>query len=70
MALDTKYHSGTVALGWVPKIAGEDVEAFEKNVQQRDPSFHVYEITGHGVPMSVNTREARLSDKISDFPRK
>jgi signal transduction histidine kinase/CheY-like chemotaxis protein len=55
---DTKYHSGTVALGWVPKISGEDVKAFEKDVQQSDPNFHVYEITGHGVPTSVTTHEA------------
>tara|TARA_R110001583_G_scaffold130834_1_gene282512 strand:+ start:4941 stop:7142 length:2202 start_codon:yes stop_codon:yes gene_type:complete len=58
VASDTKYHSGTAALGWVPKIAGKDVEAFEKEVQKSDPSFSVYEITGHGMPMSVNTREA------------
>lgn len=55
---DTKYHSGTVALGWVPKISGEDIEAFEKEVQQGDPNFHVYEITGHGMPTPVNSREA------------
>jgi len=58
VASDTKYHSGTAALGWVPKIAGEDVEAFEKEVQKSDPSFSVYEITGHGMPISVNTQEA------------
>lgn len=55
---DTKYHSGTVALGWVPKISGEDIEAFEKEVQKGDPNFHVYEITGHGMPTPVNSREA------------
>jgi CHASE1-domain containing sensor protein len=58
VASDTKYHSGTAALGWVPKIAGKDVEAFEKEVQKNDPGFSVYEITGHGMPMPVKTREA------------
>tara|TARA_R110002050_G_scaffold269917_2_gene412705 strand:- start:248705 stop:250906 length:2202 start_codon:yes stop_codon:yes gene_type:complete len=58
VASDTKYHSGTVALGWVPKIAGEDLDAFEKEVQKSDPSFHVYEITGHGMPTPVNSRHA------------
>lgn len=58
VASDTKYHSGTVALGWIPKIYGVDVKAFEKEVQKSDPSFHVYEITGHGVPTSVTTRDA------------
>ncbi|HDY85247.1 MAG TPA: hypothetical protein ENH74_06150, partial [Methylophaga sp.] len=33
VASDTKYHSGTVALGWVPKIKGENVAIFEKEVQ-------------------------------------
>ncbi len=58
VASDTKYHSGTVALGWIPKISGADVKAFEKEVQKSDPNFHVYEITGHGVPTSVTTRDA------------
>lgn len=58
VASDTKYHSGTVALGWVPKISGVDVKAFENEVQKTNPSFHVYEITGHGVPTSVTTRDA------------
>jgi len=58
VASDTKYHSSTVALGWIPKIKGEDVAAFEKEVQKTDPSFSVYEITGHGMPTPVNTEEA------------
>lgn len=57
VASDTKYHSGTVALGWVPKISGEDVEQFEKEVQKSDANFHVYEVTGHGMPTPVTSRE-------------
>lgn len=58
VASDTKYHSGTIALGWAPKVSGEDVKAFEKEVQKSDPNFHVYEITGHGIPKPVSSRKA------------
>lgn len=69
VASDTKYHSGTVALGWVPKIKGENVAIFEKEVQKSDPSFRVYEITGHGMPTPVNTREAVYPIKFLISPK-
>lgn len=47
---DTKYHSGTVALGWVPRVMGKDITVFEEQVRQNDSDFYVYEITGHGMP--------------------
>ena len=50
VASDTKYHSATTALGWVPKIAGENLTAFENEVRKTVPDYHVYEITGHGMP--------------------
>ncbi|NQZ53071.1 MAG: CHASE domain-containing protein [Piscirickettsiaceae bacterium] len=53
IASDTKYHSGTVALGWVPKVMAKDIVAFETEMQQRDSDFHVYEVTGHGMPTFV-----------------
>ena len=51
---DTKYHSGTVALGWVPKIEGKNIVSFEQQVRHADPDFSVYEITGHGMPVPVS----------------
>lgn len=57
VASDTKYHSGTMALGWVAKIKGEDVAEFEMRVKESDPDFFVYEVTGHGMPTPVNKRE-------------
>lgn len=53
IASDTKYNSGTVAIGWVPKAMGKDIVAFETEMQQRDGDFHVYEVTGHGMPTFV-----------------
>lgn len=50
---DSKYHSGTVALGWVPKILGEQLAQFEQEVRMFDPDFEVYEVTGHGMPTAV-----------------
>lgn len=55
---DTKYHSGTLALGWVPQIAGSDIPAFEEEVRKSDPDFYVYEVSGHGIPIPVNQRKA------------
>lgn len=69
VAANTKYHSGTVALGWVPKISGKDVEQFEKKVQQSDPSFHVYEVTGHGMPTPVSTQEVVFPIKFLVSPK-
>ena len=54
---DTKYHSGTMALGWIPYIKGKDVAKFEEKVRKDDPDFYIYEITGHGKPVPVNQRE-------------
>ncbi len=54
---DSKYHSATMALGWVPVIKGKDVTNFEKKVRQDDPDFYVYEVTGHGMPIPVNQRK-------------
>lgn len=53
---DTKYHSGTVALGWVPQVEGKDIFSFEEAVRKSDPDFYIYEITGHGVPTPVNRK--------------
>ncbi|MBL1321172.1 MAG: CHASE domain-containing protein [Methylophaga sp.] len=54
---DTKYHSGTMALGWIPVIKGKDVAKFEEKVRKDDPDFYVYEVTGHGVPTPVHQQE-------------
>jgi len=51
---DTKYHSGTVALGWVPRVMGHDIATFETQVRLSDAGFSVYEITGHGMPTPVS----------------
>jgi len=54
---DTKYHSGTAALGWAPRIAGDDIERFEQQVRQSDPEFYAYEMTGHGLPVPVSKKQ-------------
>ncbi len=55
---DTKFHSGTMALGWVPQVKGKDIAAFEEAVRKNDADFYVYEVTGHGMPTPVNKRKA------------
>ncbi len=54
---DLKYHSATMALGWIPVIAGHDVEEFEQTVKKFDPAFYVYEVTGHGMPIPANNHD-------------
>jgi signal transduction histidine kinase/CheY-like chemotaxis protein len=54
---DSKYHSATMALGWVPVVEGKDIAKFEQKVRQDDPEFYVYEVTGHGMPTPVNKRK-------------
>lgn len=54
LSSDTKYHSGTVALGWAPRVLGKDISQFEDRVRQEDSGFHVYEITGHGMPSAAS----------------
>ena len=55
---DTKYHSGTMALGWVPHVKGEDIARFEETVRKNDTEFYVYEVTGHGMPTPVNKQKS------------
>ncbi len=57
VASDTKYHSGTMALGWIPVIKGKDIAKFEEKVRKDDPNFYVYEVTGHGMPTPVHQRK-------------
>lgn len=63
IASDTKYHSGTVALGWVPKVAGKDIVKFEQQVRREEPDFYIYEVTGHGMPVPVNKDKASYPTK-------
>ncbi|MDB2705347.1 CHASE domain-containing protein [Pseudomonadota bacterium] len=65
---DTKYHSGTVALGWAPLVLGEDITKFEAEVNQRDSNFTVYEVTGHGVPVPVSKDKASYPLKFMITP--
>ncbi|PHS68660.1 MAG: hypothetical protein COB23_08965 [Methylophaga sp.] len=65
---DTKYHSGTVALGWVPKILGNELSAFEAEMRQEDPDFSVYEVTGHGMPTPVSQKKASFPIKAIISP--
>ena len=65
---DTKYHSGTVALGWAPLLLGKDIAKFEAEVNQLDSNFSVYEITGHGVPIPVSKDKASYPIKFMITP--
>lgn len=65
---DTKYHSGTVALGWAPLVLGKDIAKFEEEVNQRDTHFSVYEITGHGMPVPVSKEKASYPIKFMITP--
>lgn len=60
IASDTKYHSGTVALGWVPKVTGETLAKFEADMWNEDEGYYVYEITGHGIPTPVVSHKKAL----------
>ncbi|HEC74249.1 MAG TPA: response regulator [Methylophaga aminisulfidivorans] len=52
---ETHYHAGTRGLAWVPKIRARELVAFEQRVRSEGMSdFHVYEVTGHGMPRAVN----------------
>jgi len=68
IASDTKYHSGTVALGWVPKVLGKNIEQFEAEMRQEDPDFSVYEVTGHGMPTPVSQKKASFPIKAIISP--
>jgi len=65
---DTKYHSGTVSLGWAPQVLGKDISAFETEVKQSDSKFNVYEITGHGVPTPVSKNKISYPIKFIISP--
>ncbi|RLA02299.1 MAG: hypothetical protein DRQ42_01030 [Gammaproteobacteria bacterium] len=68
IASDTKYHSGTVALGWVPKVLGKNIAQFEAEMRQEDPNFSVYEVTGHGMPTPVSQKKASFPIKAIISP--
>lgn len=65
---DTKYHSGTVALGWAPLVLGKDIPSFEAKVTQQDSNFSVYEITGHGMPIPVSKDKSSFPIKFMITP--
>lgn len=65
---DTKYHSGTVALGWVPKVLGKNIAQFEAEMRQEDSDFSVYEVTGHGMPTPVSQNKASFPIKFIISP--
>ncbi len=69
IASDTKYHSGTVALGWVPKVMGKDIAAFEIEMQQYEPNFYVYEVTGHGMPVPTSQQKPSFPIKAIISPK-
>ncbi len=52
---DARFHAGTVALGWVPRVAAERRALFERRVRaQGNPGFRIYQVTGHGLPVSIH----------------
>ncbi len=67
---DTKYHSGTTALGWAPKTAGIDVDQLEQDVRETDPNFYAYEVTGHGLPVPVSRTKDSYPIKFMISPDK
>jgi len=53
---DARFHAGTLALGWVPRVPAGQRRAFEQRIRrQENPNFRIYELTGHGMP--VDPRE-------------
>ncbi|OUR64538.1 hypothetical protein A9Q79_04340 [Methylophaga sp. 42_25_T18] len=58
IATDTQYHDGTLGLAWVARVSDEQKEQFEKDVQeQEDLSFHIHEVTAHGLPVSASGKQ-------------
>ena len=52
---ETHYHAGTRGLAWVPKVTEQALAVFEEHVRAEGISdYHVYEVTGHGMPKPVN----------------
>ncbi len=52
---DTRFHAGTIALGWVPRVPAEQREQFERTIRaQGNPGFRIYQVTGHGLPVSIH----------------
>ena len=58
IATDTQYHDGTLGLAWVARVGDEQKAQFEKDVQeQEDLSFHIHEVTAHGLPVSASGKQ-------------
>ncbi|RME35631.1 MAG: hypothetical protein D6786_01360 [Gammaproteobacteria bacterium] len=52
---DARFHAGTVALGWVPRVPARRREQFEREVRsQGNPGFRIYQVTGHGLPVFLH----------------
>lgn len=52
---ETHYHAGTRGLAWVPKVTEQALPEFEQRVRSEGVrNYHVYDVTGHGMPKPVN----------------
>ena len=51
---DARFHAGTLALGWVPRVPAAQRQAFEQRIRRHEnPNFRIYELTGHGLPVHL-----------------
>lgn len=48
---DAELHTGTLALGWVPRVSADQRDHFIAQNQQENPHFSIYELNGHGMPV-------------------
>lgn len=56
---ETHYHSGTVGLAWIPRVSESEKTQFEQKVRAEGISnYHIYEVTGHGLPRAADGNEA------------
>ncbi len=55
---DAAFHEGTIALGWVPRVANSERKEFiNKARQDSSANFNIFEVSGHGMPRSFKTHQ-------------